>query len=94
MNIAVKAPTRRKARVEWSSGFPQHSSSLVSSSHFCSARSLQDSAALRTSECVAWSTAIVAGFALESFYSLFCDDGHHDEGRHRVGPPQTKKGIE
>ena len=37
---------------------------------------------------------IVAGFALHSFDSFFCDDGNHDERRHRIGPPQPEDGVE
>jgi hypothetical protein len=40
------------------------------------------------------SGAIGAGFALQSFDALFPDDGNHNKGRRRIGPPQTEKEVE
>ena len=38
--------------------------------------------------------SIRRGFALQSFDSFFRDDGNHDEGSHRVGPPYTEQCVE
>jgi hypothetical protein len=34
--------------------------------------------------------AFIAGFAMQSLVSFFCDDVNHDEGRDWVGPPQPE----
>src|SRR5215469_879087 len=38
--------------------------------------------------------AFATYFPLQPFHSFFCNNGNHDEARHRVGPPQTKQRVQ
>ena len=51
-------------------------------------------AGLLDEEPQSWRTAIVAGFALQSFDTLFRNDRNHDEARDRVGPSKAEESVE